>query len=256
MGYYVTKEDILKEGVPSGTPVTVINNRIVKWEAIVEKLTRNIFRELSPGELRFDGNNSRMLHFNLPLLSVTSVKINDETTALAVDEYRAYTGYRQPQDDRLNPKIELTPIRASVWRTSPGMFVKGLDQLVTATWGYVDEDPSNPGSFITPVPIKDAIIQLVILDLDNYFEQYEDGSSGKVLTAVKREKTDGHEIEYMEQKQLKSLRWQMIPADIADVLWAYRGPWEIQAPETIRFLADPGIDILDADVYGYEIAAW
>ncbi len=260
MGNYITKADVLAEGVPAGTPSTTIDARILKWEAIVEKLTRNIFREISPGELTFDGNNSRLLHFNLPLRSVTSLKINGESTALPTDEFRAYTGISMPQDDRGNPKIELTPIRASVYRTSPGMFVKGLDQLIDAVWGYVDEDPDNPGSYITPPAVKQCLVQLVILDLDSYFEQYSDGSSGKALTGVRREKTDGHEIEFMEYEN-PTLKWSFLPTDIAEILWMYRGPWNIQAPEPIRFLADPGIQILDGtagvyDSYGYEIRAW
>lgn len=255
MGNYVTTADLLAEGVPPGTPTAIMDARIYKWEAIVEKLTKNVFREISPGELTFDGNNSKILHFNLPLRSVTSLKINGESIALDTDEYRAFTGISLPQDDRGNPKIVLTPIRASVWRTTPGLFVKGLDQLLTAVWGYLDEDPASPGSYITPVAIKQAIIRLVILDLDSYFDQHMEGSSGKPLTAVRREKTDGHEVEFMEFEDPR-LMWQMIPADIADVLWMYRGPWNIQAPEPIRFLADPGIQVLDADVYGYQIMSW
>lgn len=255
MGNYIDKADVIAEGIPPETPLSIIDSRIAKWENIVEKLTRNIFREISPGELTFDGNNSRLLHFNLPIRSVTSIKINGESTALPADEYRAFTGISMPQDDRGNPKIELTPIRASVYRTSPGMFVKGLEQLLDAKWGYVDEDPDNPGTYITPEPIKQALIQLVILDLDNYYEQGADGSSGKVLTSVRRERTDGHEIEYMETEK-PTPRWQMIPASIAEVLWMYRGPWNIQAPEPIRFLSDPGIQVLDSGMYGYEVYAW
>lgn len=258
MGNYVTKDDVLAEGVPAGTPTTIINNRILKWEMIVEKITRNIFREVSPGELTFDGNNSRILHFNIPLRSVTTLKINGETTAVASDEFRAFTGISMPQDDRGNPKIELTPIRASVYRTSPGLFVKGLDQLIDATWGYVDEDPDNPGSFITPAAVKQAIIQLVILDLDSYFDQFSEGSAMRALTGVRREKTDGHEIEFMEYEDPR-LRWSFLPTYIAEILWMFRGPWNIQAPEPIRFLADPGIQILGQGTYedyGYELRAW
>jgi hypothetical protein len=255
MGNYVTKEEVMAEGVPPETLGTTVDNRIWKWEAIVEKLTRNIFREISPGELTFDGNNSRLLHFSLPLRSVTSLKINGETTALAADEYRAFVGIQYPQDDRGNPKIELTPIRASVYRTTPGMFVKGLDQLLDATWGYVDEDPENPGSYVTPAPVKASIIELVIMDLDGYFEQAQGGGSSQPLTAVRREKTDGHEIEYMESEK-PTLRWQMIPASIAEVLWLYRAPWEIAAPEPIRFLADPGVNVLESEIYGYSVMSW
>jgi hypothetical protein len=250
MGNYITSADVFAEGVPPNTSKTTIDSRILKWEAIVEKITRNVFREISPGELTFDGNNSKILHFNLALRSVTSLKINGETTAIDTDEYRAFTGFTMPQDDRGNPKIELTPIRASVYRTAPGMFVKGLDQLITATWGYLEDDPANPGTPITPPAIKQALIQLVILDLESYFDQLSGGGSGKVLTGVKRERTDGHEVEYMEYEN-PVLKWSFLPADIAEILWMYRGPWNIQSPEPIRFLADPGIQVMD-----YSIQSW
>lgn len=239
MGNYVTVADLTKEGMPASVTADRANARITKWELIVERVTGNLFYEVTPGELTFDGNNSAMLHFNLPMATFTSLKINDETVALGADEFKTFLGRTPPQDDRQNPKIKLDPIRSSVFRGTPGMFVKGMDQKVTATWGYLEPDDS------TPQPIVDAVIQLVLMDLDNYFTQGQSGSGGGTsggVSPVKREKTDGHEIEYMEVQSVALLS-SMIPADIYEVLALYRGPLRIASPEPIRFFHDPTIEV-------------
>lgn len=235
MGYYVDVADVKAEGVPSEVSNATIIRRITKWEAIVERITRNIFRQIEPGELTFDGNNSRMLHFSLPLIEVTSLKINGDTVALDADDYRAYTSRGPFQDDRWNPKIELTPIRNNIWRSHPGMFVKGLEQRITAKWGFLEADDT------CPQPVKDAIVKLVVLDIDNYFDASAGGGGGSAVTPMKRERTDGHEVEYMQMEDIKTM-WSMLPNDVAEILSMYRAPWKIAAPEPIRFIVDPGVD--------------
>jgi hypothetical protein len=232
MGNYATVDDVRLEGVPASYSDQLINLRIVKWEKLIEKMTRQVFYEVEPGELTFDGNNSAILHFNLPLIEVTSLKINGESIELPTDEYRAYTGRTPPQDDRGNPRIKLTPIRATIFRTHPGMFVKGLDQKITAKWGYLESDDT------TPKPITDSVVKLVVLDLNKHFES---AGAPTGVTALKRERTDGHEVEYMDLEEQK-LYWDMMPNDIASVLALYRAPLAIGAPEPIRWDYDPGIE--------------
>lgn len=235
MGNYVTEAEVRAEGA-TGT-ADRINARIAKWEQIVEQLTGNVFRVLEPGELIFDGNNMSVLHFNLPLVEVSSVKINDETVALGADEFRAYTGRMPPQDDRRNPKIELTPSGnvSVIFRSAPDVFLKGYDQRITAKWGFVDDDPATPGSYVTPPAIKGAIIQLVCLDLDGYFERGSDAARTKL-----REKTDGHEVEWADSKRSV---WAIIPDDVADILLLYRRPQIITAPDPL-IVADPSAVIV------------
>lgn len=233
MGNYVTKAEVVAEGVPVEKQ-GYIDSRITKWEYLIEKLTGNVFRVISPGELTFDGSNMKYLHFSIPLISVSSLKINGDDTALATTEYRAYTGIAVPQDDRYNPKIELRRSSDSTIYTryalTQDVFVQGLDQLVTATWGYVDPDPVTPGSYITPPPIKDAIIRLVILDLAGYFEAQEEGVVASVASPIRREKTDGHEIEYQQTERV-SIAPLGIPQEIYEVLMQYRAPLMIAAPD-------------------------
>ncbi|KKN36507.1 hypothetical protein LCGC14_0772930 [marine sediment metagenome] len=235
MGVYVTEAEVRAEGVGAEHTATTINSRILKWEQIVEKLTKNIFRKVSPGELIFDGNNRDRLHFNIPLIAVSSVKVNEETTALTAEEFRAFTGISQPQDDRGNPKIELTSIRVtSLFTRGHGLFVKGLKQLITADWGHVDPDPATPGAFITPPAVKDAIIQLVIRDLRDHFSTQFSGNTGPSIAPIQRERTDGHEIEYADM--VASITWAMIPNDIRDILLMFRSPLHINIPQQKRFV--------------------
>lgn len=228
MGNYVTAAEVQAEGATAST--ARINARIAKWEAIVEEITRNVFRVIEPGELIFDGNNSDMLHFSIPLVEVTALYINNDTVELAADEYRAYTGRQRPQDDRQNPKIELTGNRAnSIYTKTHGIFYKGMDQKLTAKWGFVDDD--GVGGFVTPPAIIGAITELVCLDLDGYFDS---AGSGVPLSSIRREVTDGHQLEYQDVSEA-AVTWAMIPRSIADVLALYRAPWKMTSPDSRRF---------------------
>lgn len=232
-GEYVLVSEVRAEGLSDTPPSnTQIGNRIKKWEAIVEQWTGQIFRIITPGELIFDGNNGHILHFNLPLVVLTSLKLNDSTTALAATQFRAFVGRQKPQDDRKNPKIVLTPNRGSIFTGSEEIFVKGAEQAITATWGYVEPDNS------TPQPIKDAIIQLVIRDFAGYFDQIFGGMTAGPGVPTQREKTDDHEIEYadMSMNVQADRLGSLIPRDIRAMLALYRRPLAIGAPEPQRFL--------------------
>ena len=232
MGRYITAADVLSEGGSASVPR--INARIAKWEYIVDRLTRNYFAVLEPGELTFDGNNSRILHFNIPLIEVTSMKINDEDVELDTDEYTAYTGMTPIQDDRYNPKIALRGTnKDSIFRKTRAMFIKGLDQKVTGKWGFVEPDPDNPGSYKPPEAIKAVVTRLVILDLEGYFDQATgsgSGIGGGVVSPLRRERTDDHEVEYMKTTDVR-LTWAMLPKDIYDMMMLYRCPLLITSPD-------------------------
>ena len=226
MGNYVTAAEVKTEGVPDGISDNRINLRIVKWEEIVEMITGQVFREITPGELTFDGNNSYILHFNLPLIEVINLKVNSGDTALDDTEFTAFVGRQKPQDDRRNPKIKLKNVRESVYDTlRVAKFLKGYDQKLEAKWGFLDENDE------TPPGLKAAIIELVLYDLFDYFDQQ---SQATILSAMKREKTDDHEIEYQPVEKAKAL-WSFIPQDIQDVLALYRRPWKISAPQRIVY---------------------
>ncbi len=135
-------------------------------------------------------------------------------------------------DDRQNPKIRLTPVRANIFAPGGDAFIRGAVQLITATWGYVESDDS------TPQPIKDTIIQLVIRDSAGYFDQIFGGDAPSNAMPVQREKTDDHEIEYarMNMNMGSDRLGQLIPRDMRAVLAMYRHPLIVAAPEPPRFI--------------------
>lgn len=232
-GEYVTVPEVRAEGLADNPPSdNQIGSRIKKWEAIVEQWTGQVFRIISPGELVFDGNNAHLLHFNLPIVALSALKINDSDTALAADDYRVYVGRQKPQDDRKNPKIILRPMSGSIFTGGGQIFVKGAEQKITATWGFVEPDDS------TPQPIKDAIIQLVIRDFAGYFDQIFGGMTAGPGMPTQREKTDDHEIEYadMAMNVQADRLGSLIPRDIRAMLAMYRHPLAIGAPEPRRFV--------------------
>jgi hypothetical protein len=230
---YATAAEVAARGGVGST--AEIKARLLMWEAIIDKITHNTFSVLDPGELTFDGNNGRILHFNIPLVEVTAVKVNDSDDALAAADYRAFTGIAAPQDDRGNPKIELRFTSApSIFNCNHfDHFARGYDQKVTAKWGYVDPG-DTPGTFVTPPAIKEAAIRLTVMDTQNTTGP-GGGAPGLVVSPVRRERTDDHEVEYMEVEDVR-LIYSMIPRDIYDTLSLYRGPLRGAVPDPRIFL--------------------
>ena len=229
MGRYINSADLYAEGVSPSYTDAFLEMRIAKWERIVESITRNIFYVYDAGELVFDGSNSEYLHFNIPLVDVSSVKINNSDEPLDAQYYRAFTGKQRPQDDRGNPKIMLTPQRRNIYvRASASLFLKGYDQKITARWGYVDPDPNNAGQYITPVLIQEALKQLVVKDLDGYFSS--GGLSSAPVSPIKKERTDDHEIEYMPIETIRAT-YSMMPRDVQEILSFYRSPLRVAVPD-------------------------
>lgn len=245
MGNYVTVADLRAEGVPVSYSDALLNTRITKWESIVEKITRNVFRQVDLGELTFDGNNYRMLHFNLPIITVTSLKINNSTVALDPSYYRVYNGREYPADDRGNPKIELVSSSSSVFTMTRNLFARGYEQKITATWGYVEDD--GLGGYQAPIVVKDCIMRLVIGDLSTYYaSSISGGGAGVVVSPIRRERTDGHEIEYQMTNNVTT-PWGLIPKDIYDQLMLFRAPIYIGLPDVVRYSYPTG---------GYQIIGW
>ena len=109
--------------------------------------------------------------------------------------YRAWMGRSQPVDDRHNPKIELRNTQtSSIFTTTFNRqwFMKGYDQTVEGTWGFVEEDGSCPS------PIKQACLILVMTYATDFYEKYGQsiGASGGAVGPLRREKTDDHEREW------------------------------------------------------------
>lgn len=197
---YISVADVRAAGLNANPPddATVFAS-ILLWQQVLERCTRQWFRPI-PCEFYLDGTDSDALHLPVPIISISQLRINTDTSALAPERYKVYDG-RQLPDDRKNPRIKLVDtwgyerdIYTASDRTSRSRFFRGRqNQFIKGVFGYVEPDGS------TPALIKRAMLKLVIGDLSNPLVP----GAGSGLTPppitmgiVREEVTDGHSIKY------------------------------------------------------------
>ena len=128
----------------------------------------NVFRQVDSWWVDVWWKQLSMLHFNLPIITVTSLKINNSTAVLDPSYYRVYNGREYPADDRGNPKIELVSSSSSVpspWHVT--CVCKRVRTEDYSNMGYVEDD--GLGGYQAPIVVKDCIMRLVIGDLSTYY---------------------------------------------------------------------------------------
>ena len=186
---YVTVQDLRDFGLTEETASDQqVAAAIVLWSQVIDKICGQWF-EPRAVTFRLDGSGVDVLHVPVPIISISSLKVNGESVALATDRYVAYTSRTIP-DDRLNPRIRLGSA-GSYWTRGMGpSYAIGIqNQTVTGIFGYVEDDLS------TPAPIKYALMKLISEKLKNPPNASEDqppdeglGLQGPVI----EETTDGH----------------------------------------------------------------
>lgn len=228
---YATYEQCKAEGLPSSIDETRCKVLLDRANELVEYITRNFFREVS-GTFTFDGNNSHILQLPVPIISVTSLKINNDTTALDTNLYRVWNGRQKPQDDRRNPKIELrnTSLTTSIWSSgvSTSIFYKGLDQVVEGKFGYLESDDS------VPQIVTECVIALVMIMSEQLYPKFY-GRPGNIAGPIVRERTDDHELEW--RSSVRDIPNYIVPKYIEDRLILVRAPTNMAVPN-IRWEED------------------
>lgn len=197
---YATLTDVreagLDESVASDSAVLAA---IVVWQRFIERATRQWFYPRAM-QFRLDGTDSDTLHLAVPIIAVSELRINGDTTALDPTYYRVYNGFDYP-DDRRNPRIKLIDtldhnldIYTAPLRDGRLWFRKGrLNQYVDGMFGYVEEDGS------TPALIRRAVLKLVIEKLATPLYSGVSGAAPPppIITGVVTEEwTDGHRLKY------------------------------------------------------------
>jgi hypothetical protein len=229
---YATVAQLRTEGLPGSSTTWVTDAQALilleRASQLVEKLTRNLFYEVS-GTYIFDGNNSYLLHMPIPIIEVTSLTINNETSALATNEYRAYIGRLLPQDDRHNPKIELRrSAQPSIYTGfSPKKFLKGYDQTVVGKFGYLESDNTIPAA------INECVMAIVMMTWQDLYTRFGIGDSGggggpTILGPMKREKTDDHEVEWWQTDTAFQEQNLVVPSYIHGRLKLYQAPMSMR----------------------------
>ncbi|MFH1730008.1 MAG: hypothetical protein ABIA04_16470 [Pseudomonadota bacterium] len=210
---YITVQDIRDEGVS----ITDANDekllqKIIMWQEFIDQITGQFFLPKTK-TLYLDGNNSDILFFGIPIISIEYIKINDSEDELEEDYVVVYN--RDYPKDRFNPRIKLKTLDSSNIYSGSScrrIFEKGKqNQIIKGVFGFVDQS-GNP-----PQMIKYAHRKLVIKDLSNLANR--DHSVGKTII---EEKTDKHSVKFSSS----SSSHLSITGDkeIDEILMMYRRP--------------------------------
>jgi hypothetical protein len=225
---YATLTQLRTEGLPGDATTDVTDAQALilleRASELVEKITGNIFYEVT-GTYTFDGNNSYLLHLPLAILEVTSLKINNETTALETTDYRVYNNRSKPQDNRYNPKIELRRSTAPTIYTGyqSRKFLKGYDQVIEGSFGFLEPDGSVPPT------INECVMAIVMTTWQDLFTRFGansggGGGPGPMMGPLKRERTDDHEVEWWQTDTGATEQGMIVPQYVHGRLKLFRAP--------------------------------
>lgn len=235
---YITIADVRAAGITSSPPTNMaIQNSIRLWQSFIERVTRQWFRPIEL-ELYVDGTDSDALHFGVPIISISEMRLNGLTEALDPGRYRSYGTLA----DKHNPRIKLVDgyenerdIYTAPSRTGRSMFRRGRqNQYIRGVFGYVEADGSAP-----PL-IKHALLKLVVEKLSSPVVPGSGGSDDLTPPIMRgiitNERTDGHEITYAQpngsQTRARASGLSGITQDneILDILRLFKAPIGLATP--------------------------
>jgi len=228
-GLYCSVQDIRDEGISVSELSDVRAILLIKhWQQWFDSATRNFFT-VKEATVDIDGNGTSYLHLPVPIISCTSLYINDDmANAVDTSEYRVYNQRGPVVDDRHNPKIRLTSgSTSSVYTTgSSGIFQKGLLQRIVGSWGYVEPDDT------TPIPVQRAVKILVVAT----YQTIAEGEVDQMVIGRKVEEvTDRHRIKFADLYDSLSA-WN--PSGLTEVDMAirmYRSPIRVDVAGSSDF---------------------
>lgn len=182
-------------------PKAKANQLIQQAMDLIDESTGQFFNKRD-GSFPLKGRNTPLMHFPVPIIEITELKINSTDTVLTEGEdndYVVFSGRRSPGDDRKNPKIELNLGNGggSIYTGSitSRRFLQNALTHFTGSFGYLEPDGS------TPLLIQRATAILVMKDINEPI-----GSSLSVTAGtgpLKRLKVDLHEQEFFENSSNK-----------------------------------------------------
>lgn len=235
---YIAVSDVREAGLNSDPPSdSAIQTSICLWQEFIDRATRQWFRPIEL-ELYVDGTDSDALHFGVPIISISEVRINGESDALDAARYKVYNANRYPADKQ-NPRIKLIDeyesqrdIYTAPNRYGRSIFRKGRqNQYIKGVFGNVDENGSAPAL------IKHALLKLVVEKLSR---PVVPGSNGDLTPPILQgivleEWTDGHKIKYSQSGSTTLPRPPGLTGitndqEILDILRLYRAPIGLATP--------------------------
>lgn len=160
----------------------------------IDRATRNFFNKRS-GTFHIEGDNGPTLYLPVPIIEITSMKLNSSDIVLTEGEdndFVAFSGRQSPTDDRKNPMIKLNVGRgrSSIFQgITNRIFARHTLTEIIGSFGYLEPDGS------TPEPIKRAMKLLIFKELNVPLSST--GSTGTTQAGpLRRLKVDLHEQEF------------------------------------------------------------
>lgn len=234
---YATLAEIRAEGVPvSVADDDRVNLLLDLWSDFVDRATGQWF-ESRPATLDLDGRGVTLLRLPVPILTVTSLFVNDDfVNAVAATDYRVYAerGAPEGRDDRKNPRIKIITGEDSIFagtgqvdRRNLTFVVGEQNQRVVGTFGYLDADGT------TPKAINYAVKKLVIRGVKPLYPGSVAGSGGGAGTVIEEE-TDRHRKKWADPL-VASKRWVVTgDLEVDQILAMYRKPRYVGGPRTLH----------------------
>jgi hypothetical protein len=218
---YIDYDDVVRVCGDNPPEKPAVDASIAWNSAFIDRTTRQWFESRSL-TVYLDGSGSRTILLPVPVISLTSLSIKDESGTwelIASTEYAIYSALGLV-DERRNPRIAL------ISRTFPE---RNQNIKLVGTFGFVEA--TTPVT--TPPMIQRACLKLVLRDLQNPVGNASSGtvSSGSSSSApvgpIQMENTDGHQIMYAVPR-MGTLRSGTISvtgdAEVDSILALYRGP--------------------------------
>lgn len=239
MADYITASDVRSAGLADPPTDAQVTAAIPLCQQILERYCRQWF-EPRPLTFKFDGNDSNTVFLGIPIISVTYLRINGQTSDLDPAKYHVYNSRAYP-DDRRNPKIRLGD------STDPGSifdgeirghsrlhFLKGpQNQEISGTFGFLESDDT------CPLAIKEALVAMVIEKLKNPLAGASVVSTAPTQTyggVIIEEETDGHRRKWANNVSAAPLSTRRAGLDalltpyVKDLLSLYRAPIGVATP--------------------------
>jgi len=212
---YPTVADMRLEGVPelkyNDARLQLILDAIIER---VETFTENTFVETSVQSIEVEGTDCDTLWLPLPIVTFTSLKINDSDDIVDPSYYRVIAGQEYYHYNRNNPSIKFKKSTYSIFSGggSGGVFERDRAQIVTATFGTLEKGD-------TPKQINWAIRRLVVRFLDPTY-----GADISAHLPVLDEKVDRHSYRRADYtKSLDGSYWFGDP-DIDAIMYKFQAP--------------------------------
>lgn len=245
--FYIQVQDIRNVGLPSDLYSDAMVIASIKlWQQFIERATRQWFYPL-PLALTLDGTDSDAIHFGVPCISISTLKINNDPNPLAPFYYRIYNNLTAYPADRQNPRVKLidtregwTDIYTAPLRDGRMLFRKGRqNQYIQGVFGYVEADGSAPEM------IKRALTKLVVEKLTNPMYvpagAFTGVSSIGPRGIVTAEWTDTHKLMYAQAggpilARAPGLNGITDDQEILTILKLYKAPIGVATPNNPSYV--------------------